>query len=40
MGGENIRAAELMLEWRGIERNSVLVGPSVHNQQIECLWRD
>ncbi len=39
-GGENYGVAELMLGFRGIERNSVLVGPSVHNQRIERLWRD
>ena len=40
MGLENTAAAELMLEQRGTERNSVLVGSSVHNQRIERLWRD
>lgn len=37
MGGENVCLA---LEWRGVEKNSVLVGPSVHNQHIKRLWRD
>ena len=39
-GGENIQVAHHMLRYRGIERRSVLVGSSVHNQRIECLWRD
>lgn len=39
-GGENYGVAELMLKYRGVDRNSVLVGPSVHNQRIERLWRD
>ena len=39
-GVENVRVAQFMLENRGIDRNSVLTGSSVHNQRIERLWRD
>ena len=39
-GGENMQVAEMMLELKGTGRSSVLVGPLVHNQRIEHLWRD
>ena len=34
-GTENYRVAQHMLEHRGVERRSMLVGSSVHNQRIE-----
>ena len=36
----NVEIARIMLEQRGTDRASVLVGSSVHNQRIERLWRD
>ena len=39
-GRENVQVVRHMLHHCGIERRSVLVGSSVHNQRIERLWRD
>ena len=39
-GTENYHVAQHMLEHRRIERRSMLVGSSVHNQRIERFWRD
>ena len=41
-GGENTSVSEYMLlhPMRGPGRDTVIVGRSVHNQCIECLWWD
>ena len=39
-GGENILVAQHMIRNRGADRNSMIVGSSVHNQRIERLWKD
>ena len=39
-GGENTLVAVHMLRHQGIDRRSILVGSSVHNQRTERLWRD
>ena len=39
-GLENVEVAKLVLAKKGVDRSSVLVGASVHNQRIERLWRD
>ena len=39
-GGENVLIGEYMLQQRGTDRSSIIMGRSVHNQQIERLRRD
>ena len=36
----DIRVGQYMLEWRGRDCGSIIVGSSVHNQRIECFLRD
>lgn len=39
-GGENVLIAQHMIEQRGPDRGSMIVGSSVHNQRIERMWKD
>ena len=39
-GRETILVAQHMIEHRGLDRGSMIVGSLVHNQRIERLWRD
>lgn len=40
LGRENVLVAQHMIECRGPDRQSMIVGSSVHNQKIEHLWKD
>ena len=40
MGLESIEIGRFMLGTRGCNRGSIITGNSVHNQQIERLWRE
>jgi hypothetical protein len=39
-GLESVEVTRVMLEQRGLDRGSVLVGASVRNRRIERLWKD
>lgn len=39
-GGENVLAADYMLNVRGVDRSSFYAGSSMRNQRIERQWRD
>ena len=39
-GKENKKVAEHMLEYRSVNRGSMLTGSSVHNQRVERMWKD
>ena len=39
-GTENVEVAKYMLHRYDVATNPVITGRSIHNQQIERLWRD
>ena len=39
-GLENVLVADLMIQFRGKDKNAVLLGKSIHNQRIERIWVD
>ena len=39
-GTENTKVADYMINQRGSHSCPFIYGRSVHNQRIECLWRD
>ena len=38
--GENVSVCEYMIRHHGTDRASHITGSSIHNQHIECMWRD
>ena len=39
-GGENVLAVDYMIDVRGTNTRSVIIGPSTRNQRMERQWRD
>ena len=40
LGGENVDAWDYMVALHGDDESTIITGSSVHNERIECLWRD